>query len=188
MSNWATLNWIPETISIISSKTNLNRLQVYVDESFWVFDRFNSSAPSPSSKCPFSNVCINAKLCFSLNWKILVDDVEGSRIFVQSFRARLWELTDRLLRKRAREFIATLRLKGEAFYDRYFYLASYSRFNLFLPEFIDPHSKRIALSNYANLWNWWLDISGNLFACQILILPYVIVDLLMLPALPEILM
>jgi len=62
-----------------------------------------------------------------LTGDILVDDVEDSRIFVQSFRARLWELTDKSLRNRARELISTLRLRGEAFYDRYFYLASYSR-------------------------------------------------------------
>ena len=68
------------------------------------------------------------QLIQSTQIQMLVDDVEDSRIFVQSFRARLWELTDKSLRNRARELISTLRLRGEAFYDRYFYLASYSRF------------------------------------------------------------
>lgn len=59
--------------------------------------------------------------------QVLLDTVEASTLFVHSFRARLWELTDRALRHRAERLMGALREHGEAFHDRYFYLASFAR-------------------------------------------------------------
>ena len=59
--------------------------------------------------------------------KVLLDVVEASTVFVQSFKARLWELTDRALRQRADKLMATLRNHGEAFHDRYYYLAAFTK-------------------------------------------------------------
>jgi hypothetical protein len=56
-----------------------------------------------------------------------LDKVDASTVFVQRFKARLWELSDKALRQRADKFIATLRNHGESFYDRYYYLATYAR-------------------------------------------------------------
>lgn len=59
--------------------------------------------------------------------KILLDMVDSSTVFVQSFRARLWDLTDRALRHRADRLMTTLRNHGEAFHDRYYYLAAFNK-------------------------------------------------------------
>ncbi|XP_057374478.1 uncharacterized protein LOC130695367 isoform X2 [Daphnia carinata] len=58
---------------------------------------------------------------------ILLDMVDSSTVFVHSFRARLWDLTDRALRHRADRLMTTLRNHGEAFHDRYYYLASFTK-------------------------------------------------------------
>lgn len=67
------------------------------------------------------NVCI----------QVLLDTVESSTVFVQSFRARLWDLTDRALRQRADRLMTTLRNHGEAFHDRYYYLAAFTKLDFF---------------------------------------------------------
>jgi len=59
--------------------------------------------------------------------QVLLDTVESSTVFVQSFRARLWDLTDRALRHRADRFMTALRSHGEAFHDRYYYLAAFTK-------------------------------------------------------------
>lgn len=59
--------------------------------------------------------------------QVLLDTVESSTVFVQSFRARLWDLTDRALRQRADRLMTTLRNHGEAFHDRYYYLAAFTK-------------------------------------------------------------
>lgn len=58
---------------------------------------------------------------------VVVDVVEASTVFVQSFRARLWDMTDRAIRHRADKFMTTLRNHGEAFHDRYYYLAAFNK-------------------------------------------------------------
>lgn len=60
--------------------------------------------------------------------QVLLDMLDSSTIFVQSFRARLWDLTDRALRHRADRLMTTLRSHGEAFHDRYYYLAAFTKF------------------------------------------------------------
>jgi hypothetical protein len=59
--------------------------------------------------------------------QVLLDTIESSTVFVQSFRARLWDLTDRALRHRADRFMTALRSHGEAFHDRYYYLAAFTK-------------------------------------------------------------
>lgn len=67
-------------------------------------------------------------LCvFQRRSQVLVDTVDASTVFVHSFRARIWDLTDRALRQRADRLMGTLRHHGEAFHGRYFYLASFTR-------------------------------------------------------------
>lgn len=59
--------------------------------------------------------------------QVLLDMVDSSTVFVHSFSARLWDLTDRALRHRANRLMTTLRNHGEAFHDRYYYLAAFSK-------------------------------------------------------------
>jgi hypothetical protein len=65
---------------------------------------------------------------FTLAKKVLLDVVEASTVFGQSFKARLWELNDRALRQRADKLMTTLRNHGEAFHDRYYYLAAFTKY------------------------------------------------------------
>ncbi|KAF0312776.1 Heme-binding protein 2 [Amphibalanus amphitrite] len=57
--------------------------------------------------------------------QVVLDSVDQQRVFVMSFRARPWKLTDRSLRMRTRRFSRRLRRHGQTFLDEYFYLAKY---------------------------------------------------------------
>ena len=59
--------------------------------------------------------------------QLLVDYVSKQRVFVTSFWARPWKLTDKSLRTRAKRFIRRLRRHGHSFLDTYYYLAKYDR-------------------------------------------------------------
>ena len=59
--------------------------------------------------------------------QLVVDYVSKQRVFVTSFWARPWKLTDKSLRTRAKRFIRRLRRDGHSFLDSYFYLAKYDR-------------------------------------------------------------
>ena len=88
-----------------------------------VFDAEPTTTTTTTTPC-------DLRWCFFLfvTWaQILLDKVEASTVFVKRFQARLWELTDRALRRRADKLIATLRHHGEAVYDRYYYLATYTK-------------------------------------------------------------
>ncbi|XP_045123007.1 uncharacterized protein LOC123511298 isoform X2 [Portunus trituberculatus] len=63
--------------------------------------------------------------------EVLVDELEAKTVFVHSFEANVWEVTDALLEEKVKTFMAQLRQHGEAFLDRYYYLASYSRPELY---------------------------------------------------------
>ncbi|XP_037077508.1 uncharacterized protein LOC119098638 [Pollicipes pollicipes] len=76
--------------------------------------------------------------------QVVVDYVSKQRVFVTSFWARPWKLTDKTLRLRAKRFIRRLRRHGHSFLDSYFYLAKYdsteSRKRFFLRDLAPPTS------------------------------------------------
>ncbi|XP_037071937.1 uncharacterized protein LOC119093141 [Pollicipes pollicipes] len=57
--------------------------------------------------------------------QVVLDAVGEQRVFVTSFWARPWKLTDRSLRMRTKRFSRRLRRHGETYLDSYFYLAKY---------------------------------------------------------------
>ncbi|XP_050735937.1 uncharacterized protein LOC127008238 isoform X2 [Eriocheir sinensis] len=63
--------------------------------------------------------------------EVLVDELEAKTVFVHSFEANVWEVTEALLEEKVTTFMTQLRQHGEAFMDRYYYLASYSRPELY---------------------------------------------------------
>jgi len=89
--------------------------------------RNDMSADAPNEKWPSINYLYLFIYILAIKKKVLLDVVEASTVFVQSFKARLWELNDRALRQRADKLMATLRNHGEAFHDRYYYLAAFTK-------------------------------------------------------------
>lgn len=59
--------------------------------------------------------------------QVLIDNLEPKTIFVSSFEVDVWEVTGEFLQQKMEALTARLRSNGEAFIDRYYYLASYSR-------------------------------------------------------------
>lgn len=48
-------------------------------------------------------------------------------MFVHNFEANVWDVTEEFLEEKVKTLMTQLRHNGEAFLDRYYYLASYSR-------------------------------------------------------------
>ena len=57
----------------------------------------------------------------------MLERVEARTVFVQGFKAHLWDMTDKHVKARANRLRALLQDTGEAFLNKYFYLASYAR-------------------------------------------------------------
>ncbi|XP_045584731.2 uncharacterized protein [Procambarus clarkii] len=63
--------------------------------------------------------------------EVLVDELEAKTVFVHSFEANVWDVTENFLQEKVQTLMEQLRHNGEAFLDRYYYLASYSRPELY---------------------------------------------------------
>lgn len=63
--------------------------------------------------------------------EVLVDELEAKTVFVHSFEANVWDVTETFLEEKVTALMQQLRHNGEAFLDRYYYLASYSRPELY---------------------------------------------------------
>jgi hypothetical protein len=61
------------------------------------------------------------------NLQVLIDTLEAKTVFVASFEVDVWDVTTDFLQRKAESLMSRLRSNGEAFVDRYYYLASYSR-------------------------------------------------------------
>lgn len=68
---------------------------------------------------------------YPMTSEVLIDSVEQRLVFVRNFRAHIWEMTDRHVRSRVGRLVSLLQDSGEAFLSKYFYLASYSRPDLY---------------------------------------------------------
>ncbi|XP_064116634.1 uncharacterized protein LOC135222478 [Macrobrachium nipponense] len=69
--------------------------------------------------------------------EVLVDDLETKTVFVHSFEANVWDVTEKFLETKVETLMTQLRHNGEAFLDRYYYLASYSRPELYQPVYYE---------------------------------------------------
>ncbi|KAF2366790.1 SOUL hem-binding protein [Trinorchestia longiramus] len=69
--------------------------------------------------------------------EVLVDTLEPKTIFVASFEVDVWDVTTEFLERKAESLMGRLRSNGEAFIDRYYYLASYSRPELYQPVYYE---------------------------------------------------
>ncbi|KAK4306348.1 hypothetical protein Pmani_021824 [Petrolisthes manimaculis] len=74
---------------------------------------------------------IHSELPTPISNEVLVDELEEKTVFVHSFEANVWEVTENFLREKVEALMTQLRHNGEAFLDRYYYLASYSRPELY---------------------------------------------------------
>ncbi|KAG7172256.1 uncharacterized protein LOC121862125 [Homarus americanus] len=73
----------------------------------------------------------NMEIPTPISNEVLVDELETKTVFVHSFEANVWDVTESFLEEKVQTLMEQLRHNGEAFLDRYYYLASYSRPELY---------------------------------------------------------
>nr|XP_053647548.1 uncharacterized protein LOC128699064 [Cherax quadricarinatus] len=93
----------------VLEETNDYTVSLYVQPSYYQ----HSDLPTPISN------------------EVLVDELESKTVFVHSFEANVWDVTESFLQEKVQTLMEQLRHNGEAFLDRYYYLASYSRPELY---------------------------------------------------------
>ncbi|KAL7633569.1 UNVERIFIED_CONTAM: hypothetical protein RMT77_016102 [Armadillidium vulgare] len=80
---------------------------------------------------------LNRELPTPISNEVLVDQLESKIVFVTGFEANVWDVTEAFLETKALTLMDKLRQNGEAFLDRYYYLASYGRPELYQPVYYE---------------------------------------------------
>ncbi|XP_042860495.1 cell surface glycoprotein 1-like isoform X2 [Penaeus japonicus] len=100
----------------VLEETNDYTVSLYVQPAYFLHDQ---RPPTPISN------------------EVLVDELEPKTVFVHNFEANVWDVTEAFLEEKVNALMAQLRHNGEAFLDRYYYLASYSRPELYQPVYYE---------------------------------------------------
>ncbi|ROT84105.1 hypothetical protein C7M84_022681 [Penaeus vannamei] len=100
----------------VLAETNDYTVSLYVQPAYYLHDQ---RPPTPISN------------------EVLVDELEPKTVFVHNFEANVWDVTEEFLEEKVKTLMTQLRHNGEAFLDRYYYLASYSRPELYQPVYYE---------------------------------------------------